>query len=289
VINAYNTEILIGENTSLIAKEFLGIISEFARVEKIQVTQFRAIPTRDELLQLAEHWRHLREMTITGEILRKDESLMMMASYATFLESVSFPTACNVSDIGLAYLKRGCPLLKQIVIPNANISDAGLNELGSACKSLMRLSIGGQGITDAGLQQILQCIHLVDLSLHGCSITDNGMRMLAAVSHSWSSLQFISCKLLTDASMHALSTVVCNQVILSDLQLTNDGLLALSGSCMCRLKLHQLPSLTDDALLIFVRTIQSLRFLEVSECTALSDAAIAYAKGYLEGSHLMQI
>jgi len=263
----------------------------------------------------SKNCRNLEEINLDDCKQLTDETCKSLAVHCHKLAHLNI-ASCDVTDKSLEAIGEGCKNLRHINISNCNkIRPAGIESLAKNCTNLLSfisLACGESTINDESLKALSSnCHKLKMINLNGCSaITDLGVKYLAEncpqlvycclskcfaitdqalVSLGQGCLQLrtlglIGCHLLTDQGFQAL-TKNCKLLENLDLEdcvlITDQTLLYLTNNCsnLKRLALSHCDNITDEGIKYIgtsQKTSESIQYLELDNCTQLTDTAIEH-------------
>ncbi|KAM3262083.1 hypothetical protein ACQJBY_052644 [Aegilops geniculata] len=229
-----------------------------------------------------------------------------------------YTTFRHVNDLGILLMSEKCSNLESICLGGfSRVTDTGFRAIIHSCPGLHKLKVtNGSHLTDLVFHDIVATsLCLTHVSLRWCTLlTDVGIERLS-FNKDLNVLDLKDCKSLGDEAVRALSclprlrklvldgTMITNQAMeylgagvcpLASLslrgcyKLTNDCIpLLFAGSVkesLHALDLSRIPSLTDDAIMVIVRTRTPLTELRLRENPEIGDASVkALASMQFEG------
>lgn len=261
----------------------------------------------------SENCRNLEEINLDDCKQLTDETCKSLANNCPKLAHLNI-ASCDVTDRSLESIGEGCKSLKHINISNCNkitpdgieslarncnnlltfisvaclestMNDESLKVLSSNCHKLKLINLNAcSAITDAGVKHLADnCHQLVYCCLSKCpSITDQALISLGAGCQQLQNLGLAACHQLTDHGFQAL-TKNCKLLDNLDLEdcvlITDLTLYYLTNNCsnLKRLALSHCDNITDEGIKYIgtsQRSSESIQYLELDNCTQLTDAAI---------------
>jgi F-box/leucine-rich repeat protein 2/20 len=269
--------------------------------------------TDKSMQTFSKNCRNLEEINLDNCKQLTDETCKSLAANCHKLTHLNI-AANDVTDEALEAIGEGCKLLKHINISNCNkIRPAGIESLARNCTNLVSfisVACGEETINDESLRALSHhCHKLKVINLNGCSaITDTGVKYLAENCHQLIYCCLSKCFALTDQALISLSqgcpqlktlglmrchqltdhgfqalTKICKQLQDLDLEdcvlITDLTLYHLTNNCskLKRLALSHCDLITDEGIRYIgtnQKTAESIQYLELDNCTQLTDAAI---------------
>ncbi|XP_027188211.1 F-box/LRR-repeat protein 3 isoform X2 [Cicer arietinum] len=231
-------------------------------------------------------------LKITSESLRSIASLLKL--------EVFIMVGCYlVDDVGLRFLEKGCPLLKELSAPLINglknlkqlsiiriegvrVSDFILEIIGTNCKSLVELGLSKCiGVTNIGIMQLVfGSVNLKTLDLTCCRfITDAAISTIANSCPNLTCLKLESCDMVTEIGLYQLgsSCLLLEELDLTDCSGINDIALKYLSRCseLVRLKLGLCTNISDIGLVHIACNCQKLTELDLYRCVRIGDDGLA--------------
>uniref|UniRef100_A0A8R7R7T4 F-box/LRR-repeat protein 15-like leucin rich repeat domain-containing protein n=1 Tax=Triticum urartu TaxID=4572 RepID=A0A8R7R7T4_TRIUA len=210
----------------------------------------------------------------------------------TNLESICLGGFSRVTDTGFRAIIHSCPGLHKLKVTNgSHLTDLVFHDIVATSLCLTHVSLRWCTLlTDAGIERLSFNKGLNVLDLKDCkSLGDEAVRALSCLPRLRKLV--LDGTMITNQAMEYLGVGVCPLASLSlrgCYKLTNDCIpLLFAGSVkesLHALDLSRIPSLTDDAIMVIVRTRTPLTELRLRENPEIGDASVkALASMQFEG------
>lgn len=254
-------------------------------LRRINLRGCKSVPDNSMKI-LAQNCRHLEEVSLDDCNQLTDEACISLAKNCNSLMYLNV-ASCNITDNSLIEIGNNCKNLELIDISNCNkIRPAGIERLVKNCPNLLSfisVACGPPTMNDDSLKVIGEYCHKLKLiNLNGChAISDQGVRYLADGCHLLVSLCLSKCYTISDQSLMSLGqgckelrTIGLNDCI----HLTDNGFQALAHNCKLleNLDLEDCALITDQTLLYLSSNCPNLKRLALSHCDKITDEGIRH-------------
>lgn len=243
--------------------------------------------TDETCISLAKHCHKLGHLNIASCNVT-DQSLEAIAEGCKQLRHINISNCNKIRPAGIETLARNCTNLVSFIstaCDEATINDDSLKVLSSHCHKLKMINLNGcSAITDVGVKHLAQnCPQLFYCCLSRCfALTDQALVSLGQGCPQLRTLGLIGCHQLTDHGFQALTK---NCKLLQDLDLedcvliTDQTIYYLTNNCsnLKRLALSHCDNITDEGIKYLgtsQKSAESIQYLELDNCTQLTDTAI---------------
>ncbi|XBH96368.1 hypothetical protein VPH35_086767 [Triticum aestivum] len=211
-----------------------------------------------------------------------DLGILLMSEKCTNLESICLGGFSRVTDTGFRAIIHSCPGLHKLKVTNgSHLTDLVFHDIVATSLCLTHVSLRWCTLlTDAGIERLSFNKGLNVLDLKDCkSLGDEAVRALSCLPRLRKLV--LDGTMITNQAMEYLGVGVCPLASLSlrgCYKLTNDCIpLLFAGSVkesLHALDLSRIPSLTDDAIMVIVRTRTPLTELRLRENPEIGDASV---------------
>ena len=196
--------------------------------------------------------------------------------------------ACRPShddDIVIGVETKGCRQLRNLNLSSCEVSDIGLVAISKGCPNLISITLsdtkGGMGITDGGLESfaegcsLLEYLDLVNLS----TVTDVGISGLASYCTQLKRIRLSGARTVTNMSLHALIAWCPNIVEInleSSGQISDAAIadLAWAYPALTHFALVNCSRLTNVAVLAILQNCELLVSIELKDMKNISNLSI---------------
>lgn len=225
-------------------------------------------------------WNSLHNVV---QSVRKADSYF---DYYNLVKRLNLSTLANEVSDGTLQPLASCKRVERLTLTNCSkITDLSLTQMIEGNRSLLALDVTGlDSLTDKSMVTLANnCIRLQGLNITNCKkLTDDSLELVARSCRHVKRLKFNGCSQLTDRSIMAFA-MNCRHILEIDLHgcglLEDESITALisEGPHLRELRLQHCSLITDNAFLRLPndKTYDSLRILDLTDCTNLLDAGVA--------------
>jgi len=262
------TEIVIQDGSTLTA-ENIALLGKLADLEKLQIFDFRSL--NDEMASQLAGLKNLTTLALTNSVIGDAAVEMIVKSFPN-LTNLDLSSNTNMTN---GVLKVICELskLERLTLVQNRFNDIGTGHL-SKLENLQVLDLRGN--MEAGnmtMDVIAALPKLSALKHRSTAVTDLGMEHLAR-SKTLNALLMQDFGVTSEAGQHIAKLVNLTQLEIFRCQgFGSDGVLALKGMKLQRLKLRDLPMVDDQAMEVFA-DLPELKRLELHEVDSISDEGL---------------
>ncbi|KAM0787982.1 hypothetical protein ACM66B_006184 [Microbotryomycetes sp. NB124-2] len=234
--------------------DILAKLAPCERLERLTLAGSKQLHSQ-ALVDLLQHCPKLIALDLSDVPDIQDTVAEAIATHCPKVQGLNLSGCKQLTDKGLEAIARNCPELRRIKLRNCeNLSDTTIILLSQLCPLLLEVDVVYcTRVTSLSLHQLFRSSHhLRELSLQGCSdITDDG----------FPNVQMGATSGTREASLEDEPFAEGEPLVASD------------GSHVARPSpLYALPRL---------RTLDNLRFLDLTSLTSITDAAIAGIVKYM--------
>lgn len=254
-------------------------------IRRINLRGCKAV-TDMSMLTVFRYCRLLEELSLDDCNQLTDNTCTSLSFFCPLIVHLNL-ASCNVSNLSLEAIGQNCPNLKLIDISNCNrITPKGIESLVKKCKNLLSfisVACGPNTINDEALAVIGEHCHQLKLiNLNGCfAVTDQGVKCLAEGCPRLVNCCLSKCHTITDQSLISLGQF-CHHLRtlgLNDCQhVTDNGFQVLAQNCnlLENLDLEDCALITDQTLYHLTSNCPNLKRLALSHCDKITDEGIKY-------------
>ena len=256
---------------SVLSADHIALFGRLTDLEKLQIYNFRAL--NDALASKLTHLKKLKSLALTNSVI-SDATATRIADSFPELRELDLSYNTNLTNNALKAIAQLANLERLTLVQN-RFNDLGTSHLAK----LVRLRVldlrGNMEAGDMTLEVVAQLPKLEVLKHRSSTVSDYGIESLAQ-SKTLRSL------LMQDFGITGQAGQSLAQIEnLAELEIfrcqgfTSDGVLALKGMKLTRLKLRDLPAIDDSAMEVFDELPQ-LRRLELHELGSVTDDGLAH-------------
>ena len=225
------------------------------------------------------NWKNLHNV-ITS--IRKTHGYF---AYHTLVKRLNLAALGDEVSNGTLYPLVKCKRIERLTLTNCTkLTDDNLAPMIQGNRSLLALDVTGlEGITDRTMMAVAEnCYRLQGLNITNChKISDDSLVALGQSCRHLKRLKLNGCSQITDRAVITFA-MHCHQLLEIDLHdcklLSDDSVTALitEGRHLRELRLAHCSLITDEAFLNLPmdRTFESLRILDLTDCSELGDAGV---------------
>lgn len=221
-----------------------------------------------------------------------DLGILLMAENCPNLESVRLGGFCRITDAGFRAILHRCSNLQKLeLLRTTQLTDLVFHDISATPLSLTDVSlISCTLITDFSIIHLAYCKDIQVLDLKGCRrVGDDGLKVVSSLGK-LKTLHLNSSD-ISDVGLSYLGSGNAPLVSLSlrsCQRLTDKGISALVAGSLVQtlqnLDLSNIPNLTDNAILVLVKSGMQIVELRLRECPLIGDTSvIALASMHFQG------
>eukprot|EP01018_Ginkgo_biloba_P009002 Gb_39138 [translate_table: standard] len=211
-----------------------------------------------------------------------DLGILLMAESCSNLESIRLGGFCRITDAGFRAILHACSNLQKLeLLRTTQLTDLVFHDISATPLTLAHVSLRSCNlITDFSITHLSYCKNLQVLDLKGCrGVGDDSLKAVSGLSKLKTLLLNSS-----DVSDFGLSCLGSGSALLASLSLrgceriTDKGISALVAGSLVQtlqiLDLSNIPNLSDNAILVLVRSGMEIVELRLRECPLIGDTSV---------------
>ncbi|NOX55016.1 MAG: hypothetical protein GXP27_11385 [Planctomycetes bacterium] len=256
---------------SVLSPPDIELFGRLTDLEKLQIYNFRAL--NDELSAKLAGLKKLKSLALTNSII-SDSTVKLIADSFPHLKELDLSYNTNLTNGALKEIARLTDLERLTLVQN-RFNDLGTSHLAK----LVRLRVldlrGNMEAGDMTLEVVGQLPRLEVFKHRSSTVSDYGVETLAQ-SKTLRSLLMQDFGITGQAGQTLAQMESLTELEIFRCQgFTSDGVLALKGMKLTRLKLRDLPAIDDMAMEVFDELPQ-LKRLELHELASVTDDGLAH-------------
>ncbi|HID24701.1 MAG TPA: hypothetical protein EYP14_20200 [Planctomycetaceae bacterium] len=256
---------------SVLSPADIELFGRLTDLEKLQIYNFRAL--NDDLAAKLTGLKKLKSLALTNSII-SDATVTRIADSFPLLKELDLSYNTNLTNAALKAIARLTNLERLTLVQN-RFNDLGTSHLAK----LVRLRVldlrGNMEAGDMTLEVVGQLPKLEVFKHRSSTVSDYGVECLAQSTT-------LRSLLMQDFGITGQAGQALGQMkSLTELEIfrcqgfTSDGVLALKGMKLSRLKLRDLPAIDDMAMEVF-EELPQLKRLELHELASVTDEGLAH-------------
>ncbi|MFO7905939.1 MAG: hypothetical protein R6U98_24985 [Pirellulaceae bacterium] len=262
------TELTIGDG-SVLSAEDLELFGKLTDLETLRIFDFREL--NNEMVAELSELSQLKELAITNSVI-SDPAVEMIADSFPDLRNLDLSYNSNISNSAMKAVSQ-LSKLERLTLIQDQFNDLGISHL-MKLENLKVVDIrGNMQAGDLALEFLSSLPNLAVLKHRSTIVSDAGVAALAT-SPSLRSLLMHDFD-ISDAAGESLAGIetLTELEVFRCSNFGSDGVLALKGMPLTRLKLRGLPAVDDRAMAVF-EDLPALERLYLHEIGSLSDEGL---------------